>query len=86
MFSIGKFFERIQNTRTKEVYIRSVIQGAIKKNTGAEIPIDAISFKSSTALLKNISQSLRSAIFIKKGQILKDVNAEQTIRVVEDLR
>jgi hypothetical protein len=86
MLSIGKFFERIQSARTKELYIRSVIQGAIKKNTAADIPLDAISFRSSTANLKNINQSLRSIIFIKKGQILRDINSEQNIRRVEDIR
>jgi hypothetical protein len=86
MFNIAGFFKRIQNTHTKELFIRSIIGAAIKKYTSNEVPIESITFNSSTVILKNVSQSLKSAIFVKKQSILKEINSEQTIRIVSDIR
>ena len=86
MFNISGFFKRIQNAHTKELFIRTVIRDSIKKSTTIEIPLESISFNASTAILKGISQSLRSVIFIKKRVILADINANQTIRAISDIR
>jgi hypothetical protein len=51
-----------------------------------EIPLESITFKSTTIELKNVPQSLRSVIFIKKNAILKAVNEAQAIRQVTDIR
>ncbi|MES2216106.1 MAG: hypothetical protein V4481_02310 [Patescibacteria group bacterium] len=86
MLSIAKFFERIQNKRSKDVFIRTVVQSAIQKNTGAVVPLEFVTFKGEAVALKNVSSTLLSAIFIKKNQILKDINGEQAIRIVQDIR
>ena len=86
MLSIGKFFERIQNVRTKELFIRSVIRDAIKKHVSVEIPVESIALKSSDITLKNINSSLRSAIFIKKQTLIAEINAAQAIRSFTDIR
>jgi hypothetical protein len=86
MFSIAKFFERIQNVQSKEVFVRSTIQQTINSLIKVEIPLESITFKSTTIELKNVPQSLRSVIFIKKNAILKAINEAQAIRQVTDIR
>lgn len=86
MFNIAGFFKKIQNSHTKELFIRTIVIQAIKKFTQSDIPIESVSFNSSTIVLKNISQSLRSIIFIKKQTIISEINSSQTIRIVTDIR
>jgi hypothetical protein len=86
MFSIAQFFARIQNVRSKEVFVRSAIQNTINEVLKVNIPLEAITFKSTTVELKNIPQTLRSVIFIKKGALLKAINEAQAIRQVTDIR
>jgi len=86
MLSIGKFFERIQNVRMKGYILRKVVQESMKNHVGLEVPMEAISIHSSAVILKNVSQSLRSAIFIKKGSVLKEINEKQTVREITDIR
>jgi hypothetical protein len=86
MLSIAKFFERIQNARSKEAFLRMAVKDAIKNVVGVEIPVQSVEFKSSTVTLKSISQSLRSAIFIKRGAILKAINEAQAIREITEIR
>ncbi|MCX6706155.1 MAG: DNA polymerase III subunit beta [Candidatus Woesebacteria bacterium] len=63
----------VQNSFTKEVVLRTTIKEAIKKHVGIDIPIENISPKNGIVTLKNISQSARSAIFIKKQKILGEL-------------
>lgn len=86
MLSIAKFFERIQNKRSKDVFIRTVVQNAIQKNTGVVVQLESVTFRGEGVSLKNVTPTLLSAIFIKKNQILRDINAEQAMRVVQDIR
>lgn len=86
MFGIGQFFSKIQNSFAKEVLIRTVMKDAIKKYVGLEIPIENISVKSGTITLDNVSQSARSAIFIKKQAIIKEIMAAQNIKNITDIR
>jgi len=73
MFGISGFFKNIQNSFTKEVVLRSLIKQAIKKHTGADIPIENIVCKNGVVNLKNTNSSALSAIFIKKNQILSEL-------------
>lgn len=86
MFSIGDFFKRIQSVQSKEIYIRSVVQDVIKKHVGVEIPINDISFKSDVVNLKNISSAAKSALFIKRNAVIKEINEVQQVREVKDVR
>ncbi len=86
MFGIGDFFKRIQNSYGKEIFIRSAVQNAIKKYTGSEVPIKDMTFKGEVVTLSNISQSLRSVLYIKKQNILKEINSVQGARVISDIR
>ncbi len=86
MLSIKSFFEKIQNVRTKELFVRSTISDVIKKLTSIEISPENISFSSSTLHLKGINQSARSVIFIKKTNLIKEINDAQSAKVVTDIR
>jgi hypothetical protein len=86
MFGISEFFKKIQGSYTKEILIRNAIKEAILHQTGADIPITAVIFKSDTVMLTGVSQSLKSAIYIKKQAILKEIADKQDVRVVNDIR
>ncbi len=86
MLKISDFFKRIQNKYSQELYVRSVIQASLKKYINLEVPLESISFKSATIVLKGIPQVARSQIFIKKQTILDDIKANQDIRVVSDIK
>ena len=86
MFGIGDFFKKVQSSYTKELFIRTCIIEAIKETVHIDVPIAAVAFKGSVVTLNNTSQSLKSAVFIKKQSILKKINEKQQIRAVTDLR
>ena len=86
MFNIAEFFKRVQGNHAKEFFLREVVRTAVKKNTSVDIAITEMAFSSSVITFKNISSSLRSALFIKKQAILADVNASQSIRIITDIR
>ena len=86
MLKISDFFKRIQNRHTQELFIRSVIQSALKSCAGVEVKIEAIRISSSTVTLKGVSQSERSQVFIKKQKIIDEINVGQTIRNIVDMR
>jgi len=86
MLGIGEFFRRIQDIKTKEIFVRTAIQDSIKKHTSVHVPIENISFASGSVVLKNINQTARSVVFIRKANIIKDINGAQTVRVVTDIR
>ena len=86
MFNISHFFNKLQNSFTKEIFIRSVIREAMKKQTGADIPIEQISVKSGVIFLKNVNSSARAAIFMKKQAILSEIEAANTGKTFTDLR
>ncbi|MFA6601419.1 MAG: hypothetical protein WCT02_00955 [Candidatus Paceibacterota bacterium] len=85
MFGIGHYFKRVQNSFTKEVLLRSLIKEAILKVVSVDIPIESISCKNGVVTLKGISSGARSAIFVKKAVILKEVE-EKGVSNVKDIR
>ncbi|MEK7641986.1 MAG: hypothetical protein AAB365_03280 [Patescibacteria group bacterium] len=86
MLKISEFFKRIQGKHSKELAVRSTVAEAIKKHARFDIPLEYIDFSSSTAILKGITAMQRSQIFIKKQTILSEINSQQSIRVVTDIR
>ncbi|MBU6232400.1 MAG: hypothetical protein KGI45_03355 [Patescibacteria group bacterium] len=86
MQGIGEFFKRIQGAIGKEIAVRNMIREAIKKRTGADIDIGSIKLKNGIVELSGVSQSLRSAIFIKKQAILGDIDSAQSAIRVSDIR
>ena len=83
MFGISGFFNNIQNAFTKEVVLRTAIKEAIKKFTGAEIPIQNIVCKDGVVNLKNTNSALLSVIFIKKNKIIEELKTNQNKNIVD---
>jgi hypothetical protein len=86
MIGIADFFKKIKGSFAKEVFVRNAIKEAVKKYAGADVNIEDVSFQGSTAILKNINQSARSTVFIKKHSIIKEINSAQNVRIVSDIR
>lgn len=86
MLKISEFFKKIQSKHTQELFVRSIIQSILKKYLSIEVPVENISFKSDSIILKGISQVARSQIFIKKEFIIKDINIDQSIKKFSDIR
>ena len=86
MLNIGQFFKKIQNKYTQELFIRTLIKEHIQKHIGIVIPVEDISFKSGDIILKNISQTARSQIFIKKQALLQRINEVQQAKKIGDIR
>ena len=86
MLSIGQFFKKIQNKHSKEMFERTIVAGVIQKHTNIPIKPEEISFSSDTIVIKNMSSAARSAIFIKKQIILKDISDQQSIKTFTNIR
>lgn len=86
MIGISELFKRIKGIQAREVLLRTAVQEAIKKNTGADISLESVSFSSDSVVLKNSNSSLRSAIYVKKASILDEINRGQTVKKVVDIR
>ena len=86
MLSISQFFNRIRGRHATELFVRSAIQEAIRKHTSIPVPVEAISFASTSVVLKNINQTAKSVIFIKKVAIIREINTSQTVRTITDIK
>ncbi|MFA6295643.1 MAG: hypothetical protein WC666_04520 [Candidatus Paceibacterota bacterium] len=86
MIGLGEFFKKVQNSFLKEVSLRTAIRDIIKKYTEADVSIENISYKNNIIILKDVSQTVRSVIFIKKQAILKEISEKQDIYKITDIR
>ena len=86
MIGISEFFKKIQGSFAKEIIARTIIKEAIRKYVGADIPIEMISIKGSSIILGGVNQSVKSAIYIKKQSILKDVVGTKEHHYIKDIR
>ena len=86
MKSIGDFFKRIGTVQAREMLRREAVQSAIKEFIGIDVPITDISFKSQTAVLKGVSHTAKSTIFLKKKQIIEKVRQIYPDYILEDIR
>ena len=86
MFNIRDFLKRIQGIQTQEYALRVIIKESIKKHTSLDVPIESITIKSHTVVLKNISSIGKSALFIKKAAVIKDINTAQSVHFIYDIR
>jgi len=86
MINIGELFKKIQNRHSKELFLRSTIQESIKKHTNIDLKVADISVKSGVVSLKNISQTAKSQVFIRKQAVMNEVNALQQIQKITEIR
>jgi len=62
------------------------VKDAVGKASGADVPLEAISFKPRAIVLSGLSQSAKSAVFIKKTSILRELEARSIGRPISDIR
>lgn len=85
MKGIGEFFARIQNAQAKEVFLRKSVQDALLA-IGIELEISAISFKGGDILLRGLSQTAKTQLFLKKTSLLRAISEKGLGRQVKDVR
>lgn len=85
-FNISQLLNKIRSVQAKGALQINLIHDSLLKNIGIDIPIPNISIKSTIVSLKNISQSTKSAIYIKKQSILDDINKGQENIIARDIR
>lgn len=86
LFGIGEFFKRVQSRQAKEVFVRSVVAQALKKLFGEDVPLEKIVPKNGVVSLLGISPAMKSAIFIKKAKLLAEINSNQQVIFISDVR
>jgi hypothetical protein len=86
MIGLGGFFKKVQSSFSKEISLRMTVSGVIRTHVGVEIPIESISYKNKAIILRDVNQAVRSAIFIKKQAILKEIAEKQDVWRAEDIR
>jgi hypothetical protein len=86
MKRISELLGRIIGIQSSEALVLIAVQQALKKQFALEVPLGSISRKGSSITLKGIDQSARSALFIKKESVLKEINITQSVRIIRDIR
>jgi hypothetical protein len=81
MFNISQLLNKIRAAQGGSLLVREVIKGAVKKNVGADISLEDINTKSARISIKNLPSAARSEIFMKRIQILNEINTEIEARV-----
>ena len=85
MKRISELLGRMIGIQARESLVLIAVQQALKSRLSLEVPLEAISCKGATVTLKGIDQSARSALFIKKETILKEINGLQSVRTIIDI-
>jgi len=74
MFNIDQFLKRFRKIGGDSTQMRAIISSTLKNLTKIDVPIESIEVKSSKIYIKNISQTARSEIYIKKVALLEEIN------------
>lgn len=85
MYNIASFLEKFKNVGLKERFAREVIAKIVSEECGVVVGVELVQYKNGVITLKT-PMSLKSQIFIKKGQILKRCEREVVGMVVKDVR
>ena len=86
MFGISGFFKNINNAFTKEIVLRTAVRDSIKKYANVDVALEDVDCKRAIVTLKKVNQAAFSTIFIKKQKILDEINNNQKIMIIKDLR
>ncbi len=73
MKSVGNFLDKFKNRAVKEIYNREIISKIIKDLSNIDIDIKNINISNGVLKIK-LSSIEKSEIFLKKHQILKEIN------------
>lgn len=85
MRNIGEFFRKIQNRQAASFFLQKIVSEVLKDVANIEVSENNVVISRSEIILKGISQSAKSEIFIKKEKILKEINKRQD-KVITSLK
>lgn len=80
MFNIAQYLDKFKNIGGDDRALKGVLVSAIKTIVGVEIETKDISLKNGEAIIK-VSPIIKNAIYIKKNQILKEVEEKMGQKV-----
>ncbi len=86
MQNIAGFFEKFRSKVAGQVFNLVLISEIIKKYTTIEIDMKDISISAGIIRLKTSSALEKSEIFMKKTQILGEINRKAKFLVIKDIR
>lgn len=86
MKNIGQFFSILQNKHAKELFTRSFVSEALLKYAKIEVKPENVTFKGRVLMIQGLSQIEKSEVYIKKTQILAEINPKLGNRQVTDIR
>jgi hypothetical protein len=86
MLNIGDLFKKITSKYAQEIFLRKTVADAINFHTKTNFKDKDIKIDSTIVTLMNASSSAKSAIYIKKSKILDDINKNQTVRKITDIK
>jgi hypothetical protein len=86
MKSIGDLFARIKNLQANEVFVRTAVQQALKKAANIDCALGDISFKGFSVQIKNVSQTAKAQLFLKKSAVLKEIALQTPGRTISDIK
>jgi vacuolar-type H+-ATPase subunit B/Vma2 len=85
MKKIGLFFEKFNSKALIEIKKREVVCNVLKKMTGADIPLENVSFINKTLKIKG-SSALKNQILIKKKTIIDLIYKEIPNLKIDDIQ
>lgn len=86
MFNIEQFLGKIRARQTSGEAVRIAVIEALKEYVGLEVIGKDVEIKPPQIFLKNIPQTARTEIFIKKKSILENINKKHGGRPFTDIR
>ena len=85
MLAIGDLFAKIKGLQAREMLFRTMVCQAIKSRSGIDIEPQAVQHSKGRVTIKGISHSAKSQLFMKKMQIIEEINKLQDVHVVKEL-
>lgn len=83
---IGQFFKKIRGKYEQEIFLRTVIKEAIQSQSRVIVSLGSVNYKNGTVILADLTQTARSQIFIKKQAIIEQINNQQKVKKVIDIK
>jgi hypothetical protein len=84
MIGLSSFFERFRSREFEEMTFRKAVVDAFKEILKFDLDESVFTYSNGTVNLK-LSSAAKSAVFLKKNDLLKKIN-EKTKRKVVDIR
>lgn len=84
MIGLGSFFEKFKSRELDQIAFQAAVVGAVKEVLDYDLDPSLFSYSTGTVFLK-ISPAAKSAVFLKKDEVLKKIQ-EKTKRKVIDIR